>query len=1432
MPLIDPNYLRMAAMGRVNQGLLPAVGDEDYAAMLERLQKERAFNITRKDRPGTTNMLETWPAGEEGTPDYARPEDLPLDQTGIEVNSSQVQPKDIVGDLASHDMAQNDPNMTGYYREFERSLTPEQHARLRDQYQWAQQNEGEQRPYEDWYQASGLPAYFRGGAFKQWDNPDQYYTPEQTHEQGRMLQYLQTGKPPEAESSGLIDQGGLDQGARDSVNVGMLPAVEDPMDRVAHNVPLDRESWGKLPVAGEPEAEPKTGEEKWSYLLRGFGTTPKDPVGRAQATLMGLPPAVRPYVAAGMAPAVAALEIPGALAAAGTSMQRAYSGELPVTEVDPITGESHITPQAAGEGLNAAFVAPAAGAFAAPLEEAAGMGVRTRMRGKGARPGPKPEAAVEDRAAALAQSGTLPKRDDAFYNAPNKDAPFPQYAYDYPPTAPGKLMKKTGGYVGGRAPPGVPWPGKQPSPKMAQKLVDEGKAYWEKVQSPEAKAFEKARNKVKRDMEKEGFTPFYDPAERFDVNPKDYPRAQETAAIRKVQDKPHEDWEKKVNTPENRQRLKDAYFKGIELPDTTDFYLIGQMEHFLKKRYGAAAGRVAMKDFTGRMAATTGGMMPEQNLLLAHFVKWAGARKLNVGKAFATHELPYPIGGGKYGAKNNLLEAGKFQEGKIFGEQNPKRDDFQDAFLGHETFVTDEQMMNAFDYPGRQSAPPERTYGYHTRTGMQAAKEIGVKPRRFQEGGWYGLKDIPGEPFIQTQNKAIERTHRLTGLPRSQIAEGMAPNPKPPRGHRVPALYANRKEAAPLISIMQGKKPKLAVDPVTPKERPIAPTFFSPIEKFVAGSTQSKLPGSQWLGMIKKTPGIKPEEIAQLKLNEVLPGKKMMTKKEMLDYVRANKLQIEEELRGPPPEKPKVRTKKDTSPAQQHEIADLKKRLGFNYRNVEDDLAEALGEESGRKPGDAQRYSNSNNPTSARLIDHMLARPGTITEAERAAAFDTAAKLLRGVPQVTTALGKPIQKLPTLYDKWMKKGGKNYRELQFILPRDKPKVTTRIALIADKIGLDPERISDINLNNAVHTRHITRDDAEHFMDWKIANKKSKGFSTSHMEGKKNLLGWALMKDRVGPNGEKILGVEEIQSDWHQRGRDEGYEGKVVVRDIPDQKRIRQFDTMSEAEAFQKEKGGSITMGTIPDAPLKSTWHKMVMKRLVRWAAEHGYDKLAWMPGEVLNKRYNLSQHVNAMEWSPQMSGHGTVLQTTMRSGGNINMQIVDGKVVSSHPGGNQYVGHTLADIIGKELSEKILSEPNGSLEGLQLDIGGKMQGFYDEMLHTDAKEITGQKVGTTHVATDNKKGRLQGQAIGSDSDGWILVNGRGSRLGSDVYPTRKAAAAALRKMPIPGNTQEMWSIDITPELKERAMHEGFSLPANPKEAAGLGLLGARQDDRR
>jgi hypothetical protein len=147
------------------------------------------YKFSPSQRP---EQLEAWPPQETGTPDSPRPSEFPVGKYGIEVYNPQTRPIDILGDVVSHFLVNTDPRIKDYYSRFSASISPQQEARLRDQYQWSRLHEGERRTYDEWRSASGLPAYFRGYPFQQW-SPEFVqgaYTPEQRSMLDDMMNYL------------------------------------------------------------------------------------------------------------------------------------------------------------------------------------------------------------------------------------------------------------------------------------------------------------------------------------------------------------------------------------------------------------------------------------------------------------------------------------------------------------------------------------------------------------------------------------------------------------------------------------------------------------------------------------------------------------------------------------------------------------------------------------------------------------------------------------------------------------------------------------------------------------------------------------------------------------------------------------------------------------------------------------------------------------------------------------------------------------------------------------------------------------------------------------------------------------------------------------------------------------------------------------------
>jgi len=136
--------------------------------------------------------LEFYHPDEPGSPEYPRPKELPMGKVGIEVFDPSTKPLDILADYVSHYGVESDPYLSERYQRFTQSMTPDQNKRLQEQYKYYQEHPEykEQRAYEEWAKASGLPAYFRGYTFNQWPDSTQMYTPEQLDVLNQVRSYL------------------------------------------------------------------------------------------------------------------------------------------------------------------------------------------------------------------------------------------------------------------------------------------------------------------------------------------------------------------------------------------------------------------------------------------------------------------------------------------------------------------------------------------------------------------------------------------------------------------------------------------------------------------------------------------------------------------------------------------------------------------------------------------------------------------------------------------------------------------------------------------------------------------------------------------------------------------------------------------------------------------------------------------------------------------------------------------------------------------------------------------------------------------------------------------------------------------------------------------------------------------------------------------
>ena len=228
------------------------------------------------------------------------------------------------------------------------------------------------------------------------------------------------------------------------------------------------------------------------------------------------------------------------------------------------------------------------------------------------------------------------------------------------------------------------------------------------------------------------------------------------------------------------------------------------------------------------------------------------------------------------------------------------------------------------------------------------------------------------------------------------------------------------------------------------------------------------------------------------------------------------------------------------------------------------------------------------------------------------------------------------------------------------------------------------------------------------------------FKSSHF-GVPNILAHMRLKDRRGPNGEKLLHLEELQSDWHQQGREKGYGPKM-------EKSVEAYYMTKDGQRIpvgfgktKEEAEANIDVGWknlvdikydnierkigegVPDAPFKKNWEEMALKRLIHHAAENNYDGIVVTPGAEQADRYSLAQHVDRIAYHPYS--------------GNIQL-MKNGKIIHDAP--YKISPEELPSYVGKEVADRLLSSPElahgmRQIQNEDIRIGGEgMKGFYDK----------------------------------------------------------------------------------------------------------------------
>lgn len=527
-----------------------------------------------------------------------------------------------------------------------------------------------------------------------------------------------------------------------------------------------------------------------------------------------------------------------------------------------------------------------------------------------------------------------------------------------------------------------------------------------------------------------------------------------------------------------------------------------------------------------------------------------------------------------------------------------------------------------------------------------------------------------------------------------------------------------------------------------------APVFYSQLQKTLQVRMPSSAPVQQVKNIIADA---KKDEVEWSGINEYLDQQTgPVSKTDLIEYLKSNEIKIQEVTKG------------DKS-------SDLIRRFTQQLKDKGYEVIDApgvYGNEGFEIQKDGVTLQDEDLPRDVRGISELLQK----------------------------AMGKQGTS-DTKFHQYTLPGGENYRELLLTLPTE---LGTSFENYLEKYHkrYPDSRATDDMIKSYWEAGHTVPE---------IGKSTSKidanVFKSSHFP-ETNILAHVRFNERVDSDGKKVLFLEEIQSDWHQKGREKGYLlGDEKTRQAKMEEYRKQLAEKyglafwGKLDADEIAKYDQLNAGTaengVPDAPFKKSWHELALKRMLRYAVDKGFDKIAWTTGEQQAERYDLGRAVDSIGVELGKNGLKTIVIDL--KGDQVPSYIeldvdqngtIDAATMADHRGKN------LSDVVGKDVAKKLLEMEEGNLSGTDLKIGGQgMKGFYDQMIPSFLNKYT-KKWG----------GRVQGTSIDLGQEaisGHPNVNDQGI-VGEDTEA-------------VPGGVMKVHSLEITPDMRLSVGEEGQAL---------------------
>lgn len=560
--------------------------------------------------------------------------------------------------------------------------------------------------------------------------------------------------------------------------------------------------------------------------------------------------------------------------------------------------------------------------------------------------------------------------------------------------------------------------------------------------------------------------------------------------------------------------------------------------------------------------------------------------------------------------------------------------------------------------------------------------------------------------------------------------------------------------------------------------------FYSPVEKAAVNLQRKQGPGQAFLNDLSKQPDVKKNELEATGLAEWLKTQPNVTKDDVIDYINNNRIVIEERMRGEP-----------LTVDELNRLQKIERAVSKGWYDVPQEDLDWFEQTKMKR-----LYSEMQPPN-----------------------FD-----------------RPDLKI---------EGGSNYRELLLKFPVDQSKPTSEVVKIPegwsvvhrDEIrtggGFNADRQwyvlddrTDIRgegatPQEAVNTARIAQDTP--VKPVMVNQPSTRTYVSTHWESDPNTFAHIRMQDAT-VNGKKTLVIEEIQSDWHQEGRDKGYfpkdknwdalaaearklsgEQNVLRRQIneaaPEQKAALEAELKANEERFDELQ---LDLRKAPEAPFKDDWYQIALKRAMKYAADNDYDAVAIVGGSEQANRYALSQKIDSIDVKKDEGGRKVSIET---KGNQFVEFLVDDNGIVQESSSREFSraeGKSIADVVGKAVGREIMKMDSGKIAGAGLDIGGEgMKKYYDE-IYPRFLEKQYKKYGVKPELTQRPKREYTERDIEVDETGEVDRFGRPTYGYSVIDPEtgdtiayesniEEAIAQANKKAP----TLPLWVMDVPTNMK-------------------------------